>query len=69
MPLALLMTAGTSRSLQAAASIFPQPVAGVLRKAEDYVLRTLAKERNGLVWIEVSDPRSRKTDKLPGPRR
>lgn len=69
LPLALAVSFGSSNTLQAAVSSLPRPVAGVFRSVEDYVLRSMATEKNGLVWIEVSDPRSRKTDKLPSPRR
>lgn len=68
-PLAMLVSFGASGSLQAAVSALPWPVSDAARKVEDYILRATATEKEGLVWIEVSDPRSRKTDKLPSPRR
>ena len=67
--LAAVIVFGGSGTLQAAVSSLPQPLSGAYRSVEDYVLRSMATEKNGLVWIEVSDPRSRKTDKLPAPRR
>lgn len=69
LPLAAVVSFGSQSPLHAAVASLPQPVAGVFRSLEDYVLRSFATQRNGLVWIEVSDPRSRKTDKLPSPRR
>ncbi|MEQ1576788.1 MAG: hypothetical protein ABL894_03970, partial [Hyphomicrobium sp.] len=69
LPLAAVIVFGGSGTLQAAVSSLPQPLSGAYRSVEDYVLRSMATEKNGLVWIEVSDPRSRKTDKLPAPRR
>lgn len=69
LPLAAIVIFGGSNPLHAAVSSLPAPISGAYRSVEDYVLRSLATEKNGLVWIEVSDPRTRKTDKLPSPRR
>ncbi len=69
LPLALLVSFGSGGTLLAAVSGLPQPISGAIRKVEDFVLRRISTEQNGLVWIDVSDPRSRKTDKLPAPRR
>ena len=68
-PLALIVSFGSGGSLQAAVSVLPAPLSLAVRKVEDYVLRTRAVEKNGMMWIEVDDPRSRKTGKLPSPRR
>ena len=69
LPLALIVSFGSGGSLQAAVSGLPSPLSSAFRKVEDYMLRSMAVEKNGMTWIEVSDPRSRKTDKLPSPRR
>jgi len=45
-------------------SRLPDPMARGLRSAHDYLLLRLAPEREGLRWIEVDDPRARRTDKL-----
>lgn len=42
----------------------PEPVARVARPAAEFVVMRLAPRRDGLRWIEVSDPRTRKSDKL-----
>lgn len=42
----------------------PGAISGLVRSIEDYVLYMRAPERDGLRWIEVDDPRSRKADKL-----
>lgn len=67
--LVLMVTFGTSGALQAAVSGLPEPISGAFRSFHDYLLHATSTKKNGLVWIDVSDPRSRKTDKLPGPRR
>lgn len=69
LPLAAIVIFGGSNPLHAAVSSLPAPISGAYRSIEDYVLRSMATEKNGLVWIEVRDPRTRKTDKLPSPRR
>ncbi len=50
--------------LQASVSSLPQPLARVFRSTQDYMLYRLAPVRDGLRWIEVDDPRSRRGDKL-----
>lgn len=42
----------------------PEPVARVVRPAAEYVVMQMAPRRDGMRWIEVSDPRTRKSDKL-----
>jgi hypothetical protein len=46
-------------------ALLPVPIAGPLRTGFDYLLGLTRPSRDGLTWIEVSDPRSRKADKLP----
>jgi hypothetical protein len=46
-------------------ALLPVPIAGPLRTGFDYLLGLTRSSRDGLTWIEVPDPRSRKADKLP----
>lgn len=50
-------------------SALPQPVAKVIRPAASALIVQLAPWRDGMRWIEVGDPRLRKTDKLRQPSR
>lgn len=45
-------------------SRLPDPMSHGLRSVHDYLLIRFAPEREGLRWIEVDDPRARRTDKL-----
>lgn len=45
-------------------SRLPDPMSRGLRSVHDYLLIRFAPEREGLRWIEVDDPRARRTDKL-----
>lgn len=45
-------------------SRLPDPMSRGLRSVHDYLLVRFAPEREGLRWIEVDDPRARRTDKL-----
>lgn len=47
-----------------AVSKLPEPVARFMRPAVEYVVVQMAPRREGLRWIEVPDPRTRKSDKL-----
>jgi hypothetical protein len=49
---------------QAAVSALPAPLAHLLREAQDYIVWQMAPTREGLKWIEVDDPRTRRGDKL-----
>lgn len=51
--------------VRASVASVPGAVSSLARSIEDYVLWVRAPEREGLRWIEVEDPRSRKSDKLP----
>lgn len=53
-----------STVLQAAVTSLPSPVVRLVRGAHNYMLIHLSPTRDGLRWIEVEDPRSRRTDKL-----
>jgi cytoskeletal protein RodZ len=50
--------------LEAAVSKLPPSVARIVRGAQNYVIVQLAPVRDGLRWIDVPDPRTRKGDKL-----
>jgi hypothetical protein len=54
-----------SRPVYQAIALLPLPIAGPVRAGFDYLVGLTTPSRDGLTWIEVSDPRSRKTDKLP----
>ena len=55
--------------LEASVSKLPRPLAQMVRSTQDYVLHQFAPVREGLRWIEVDDPRSRRGDKLQTGRR
>lgn len=50
--------------LMAAINMLPGTIAGPVRSAMDGVVALSAPRRDGLRWIEVDDPRTRKADKL-----
>lgn len=50
--------------LRAAVSVLPSPLARPLQAGLDRMAEMLAPRREGLKWIDVSDPRSRKADRL-----
>jgi hypothetical protein len=50
--------------LMAAINMLPAALAGPVRSAMDGVVTLSAPRRDGLRWIEVDDPRTRKADKL-----
>lgn len=51
--------------LQAAMSKLPSPLGSLIREARDAILMRTSAKFEGMTWIDVSDPRSRKADKLP----
>jgi transcriptional regulator with XRE-family HTH domain len=51
-------------ALQASLATLHPPFAKLMRGAQDYLLHRAAPMRDGMRWIEVDDPRSRKADKL-----
>lgn len=53
-----------SAAMVAGLGMVPDPLARVARPFIDYLILRLAPERDGLRWIEVGDPRTRKSDKL-----
>ena len=50
--------------LQAAMTNLPAPIAQVVRSANDAVLAGFSRKFEGMAWIDVDDPRSRRSDKL-----
>jgi hypothetical protein len=63
-PVGLLVLLTQSSVLEAAVSQLPPRMARIVRGAQDYVTLQLAPVRDGLRWIDVRDPRSRRSDKL-----
>lgn len=64
LPIALIVMLTQTAVLEAGVSQLPEPVARIVRGAQDYVALQLAPIRNGLRWVEVADPRTRRSDKL-----
>jgi transcriptional regulator with XRE-family HTH domain len=52
------------RPVYRAIALLPDPAGTAVRAGLDYVVHITAPRREGLRWIEVSDPRLRKADKL-----
>lgn len=64
LPLALFVSWGDTGFVRAMATVLPEPLSAFARGVDDMVVRARAPVRDGLTWIEVDDPRSRKGDKL-----
>ena len=67
LPIALLVLLTQTAVLEAAVSQLPTPVARMVQDARDYVTLQLVPVRDGLRWIYVSSPRTRRSDKLLAP--
>lgn len=63
-PLAFAVFAARPTAILAAASA-PEPFAGLFRGAREFVFYQTTPRKDGLLWIEVDDPRRRRGDKLP----
>jgi hypothetical protein len=63
-PVGLLVLLSQTSVLEAAVAQLPPSVARIVRGAQDYVTLQLAPVRDGMRWIDVRDPRSRRSDKL-----
>lgn len=63
-PVGLLVLLTQTSVLEAAVAQLPPSVVRIVRGAQDYVTVQLAPVRDGLRWIDVRDPRSRRSDKL-----
>jgi cytoskeletal protein RodZ len=63
-PVALIVLVTQTAVLEAAVAKLPPSVARVIRGAQNYVIVQLAPVRDGLRWIDVPDPRTRRGDRL-----
>jgi hypothetical protein len=64
-PVTLILLVTQTAVLEAAVAKLPPSVARIVRGAQNYVIVQFAPLRDGLRWIDVPDPRTRKGDKLP----
>lgn len=64
-PVLLLVAVTQTRIADVAAASMPAPIGNALRGASEHVRVLLAPKFEGLTWIDVADPRSRRADKLP----
>lgn len=65
LPLGLVLALLNSNVLAAAAQQMPRPVVRAAVALQDALAVRFPAVREGLRWIEVADPRSRRADKLP----
>jgi hypothetical protein len=63
-PVALVVLLTQTSVLEAAVAKLPPSVVRIVRGAQNYVIVQLAPVRDGLRWIDVPDPRTRRSDKL-----
>jgi hypothetical protein len=64
MGIALILLITQTAVLEAAVSQLPPSMKRIVRGAQNYVIVRLAPVRDGLRWIDVPDPRTRRSDKL-----
>jgi hypothetical protein len=64
MGIALILLITQTAVLEAAVSQLPPSMKRIVRGAQNYVIVQLAPVREGLRWIDVPDPRTRRSDKL-----
>jgi hypothetical protein len=64
MGIALILLITQTAVLEAAVSQLPPSMKRFVRGAQNYVIVRLAPVRDGLRWIDVPDPRTRRSDKL-----
>lgn len=64
LPLGVLIVLFNSNILAAALNHVPKPIRTLAHSVEDMLAVNFAPTREGLRWIEVRDPRSRRADKL-----
>ena len=62
---AVLVLCASSSMLRGAVARVAPSLANVIGYAHEFVVVQMAPQREGLRWIEVADPRSRRGDKLP----
>lgn len=65
LPLALLLLLLNTSILRTVVSYLPRPAAEIVRDLRTYVQVRFAPVYDGFRWIEVSNPRDRRGDKLP----
>jgi hypothetical protein len=68
----VLMVAGLgtqSSSLEAAMTKLPAPLGAMVRYAKETLLFKTSRTFEGMTWIDVENPRTRRADKLPAKRR
>lgn len=58
-----------STTLEAAMTNLPAPINGVVRYTKEALLAKPSRTLEGMIWIDVDNPRSRRADKLPMKRR
>jgi hypothetical protein len=63
-PVALVVLLTQTSVLEAAVARLPPSVVRIVRGAQNYVIVQLAPVHDGLRWIDVPDPRTRRSDKL-----
>lgn len=68
-PLLVALAVANADIVRNLAAMLPKPVTRALAGAADHVRLQFAPVRDGLRWIEVEDPRSRRGDKLQTARR
>jgi len=66
--LIILGSAAPSAVLQASVTGISQPISGLWRSLNGQAAEVRVRLREGLKWIEVDDPRQRRSDKLPSRR-
>lgn len=64
MAIALILLVTQTAVLEAAVAQLPPSMKRIVRGAQNYVIVQLAPVRDGLRWIDVADPRTRRSDKL-----
>lgn len=67
MGVALILLVTQSAVLEAAVAQLPPSMVRIVRGAQNYMIVQLAPVRDGLRWIDVPDPRTRRGDKLQTP--
>jgi len=63
-PITLILLVTQTAVLEAAVAKLPPSVVRIVRGAQNYVIVQFAPVRDGMRWIDVPDPRTRRADKL-----
>ncbi len=63
-PVTMILLVTQTAVLEAAVAKLPPSVARIVRGAQNYVIIQFAPVHDGLRWIDVPDPRTRRADKL-----